>query len=191
MFSIGIRIKYYRKKNGLTLQELSNRTSLSVAYLSNIERDATSPTIQNVQIICQAMAINMVDLINESVSFKPVIKKNEREPVYSKDYGVNYEYWTDSNQKLVGKVQTLTDKVNETRSLGHDTDEIGIVIKGSFKIKIYGYSFILEEGDSVYVKAFSEHIVTKLSEESCISYWTSINVLKSIDNRNNISKFIK
>ena len=186
MFSIGVRIKYYRKKNSLTLQELSQRTSLSIAYLSNIERSTTSPTIQNVEIICQAMAINMVDLINESVSFKPVIKKDERKPVYSKDYGVNYEYWTDSNQKLVGKVQTLTDKMKETRCLGHDTDEIGIVIKGSLKIEIYGYSFILEEGDSIYVKAFSDHVVTKLSEENCVSYWAAINVLKSIDSRNNI-----
>ncbi len=186
MFSIGVRIKYYRKKNCLTLQELSQRTSLSVAHLSNIERSATSPTIQTVQIICQAMAINMVDLINESISFKPVIRKKERESVYSKDYGVNYEYWTDSNQKLIGKVQTLTNEVKGTKSLGHDTDEIGIVIKGSLKIEIYDYSFILEEGDSVYVKAFSEHVITKLSEGDCISYWAAINTLKSIDSRDDI-----
>lgn len=186
MFSIGVRIKYYRKKNCLTLQELSQRTSLSVAYLSNIERSATSPTIQNVQIICQAMAINVVDLINESISFKPVIRKNEREPVYSKDYGVNYEYWTDSNQKLVGKVQTLTDEMKGTKSFGHNTDEIGIIIKGSLEIDIYGYSFILEEGDSIYVKSFSEHIITKRSKEDCVSYWAAINILKSIDSQNNL-----
>jgi transcriptional regulator with XRE-family HTH domain len=185
MFSIGIRIRYYRKKNGLTLQELSQRTSLSVAYLSNIEREATSPTIQNVQIICQAIAINIVDLINESIPFKPVIRKNERESVYSKNYGVNYEYWTDCNQKLVGKVQTLTDEVNGTQCHGHETDEIGIVIKGSLKIEIYGYSFILEEGDSVYVKASTEHVVTKLSEGDCISYWSAINVLRCVDTCNN------
>lgn len=186
MFSIGTRIKYYRKKKTLTLQKLSQRTSLSIAYLSNIEREVTSPTLQNIQIICQAMAINAVDLINESISFKPVIKKAERESVYSKDYGINYEYWTDSNQRLVGKVQTLTNDAKGTKNWGHDTDEIGIVIKGTLKIEIYGSTFILEEGDSIYVKAFSEHFITKISESDCVSYWAAMNTLKSIDSRNNI-----
>jgi len=187
MFSIGNRIRYYRKKNCLTLREISQRTSLSVGYLSNIERDATSPTILNVQIICQAMAVNMVDLINESVSFKPVIKKDEREPVYSRDYRISYEYWTDSNQKLVGKVQTLTNDFKGSESWGHEADEIGIVIKGVLKIEIYGESYILEEGDSVYVKAFTKHVITKVSEGDCISYWAAINVPKSNNDSNDIS----
>jgi len=181
MLSIGNRIRYYRKKNSLTLRELSQRTSLSVGYLSNIERDATSPTIQTVEIICQVMAVNIVDLINGSVSFKPVIKKDQRQPVYSRDYGLTYDYWTDTNQKLIGKVQTLTDEVKCTECWGHDADEIGIIIKGSFKIEIYDETFILEEGDSIYVKALTKHVITKLSEENCISYWTSINVPKSVD----------
>lgn len=184
MFSIGNRIKYYRKKNCITLNELSQRTSLSTGYLSNIERDATSPTIQTVQIICQAMAVNMMDLINESVSFKPVIKKNEREPVYSKDYRINYEYWTDTNQMLVGKVQTLTEYMTGSECWGHETDEIGIVIKGSMKIEIYGDVFLLDEGDSIYVKAYTKHIITKVSNEECISYWASINVSKNTNNGN-------
>jgi len=181
MFSIGNRIRYYRKKNCLTLHELSQRTSLSVGYLSNIERDATSPTIENVEIICKAMAINIVDLVNESVSFKPIIRKHEREPVYSRDYKIAYEYWTDSNQKLVGKVQTLTKENSGSECWGHDADEIGIIIKGAMKIEIYGQSYILVEGDSVYVKAYTKHVITKYSEEECVSYWAAINVPKGLN----------
>ena len=39
---IGERLKQFRKKNNLTLQEVSDMTGFSTAYLSKVERDITS-----------------------------------------------------------------------------------------------------------------------------------------------------
>jgi transcriptional regulator with XRE-family HTH domain len=176
MLAIGNRIRYYRKKNSITLQELSERTALSVGYLSNLERNITSPTIDNTLKICEVMAISIVDLINESVSFNPVIKKDDRQLVYSCDYRLKYEYITDINQKIVGKCQTLqADHHGEECCWGHETDEVGIIIKGSMVIEIYGERFVLEEGDCIYVKAFTKHVIKRLSHGECISYWAAIN----------------
>ncbi len=176
MLEIGKRIRYYRKKNSITLQEMAERTALSVGYLSNIEREVTSPTVENALKICEAMAINIVDLINESVPFNPVIRKSKRQLVYSRDYRLKYEYTTDINQKIVGKCQTLyAEHSGEECCWGHETDEMGIIIKGSMVIDVYGQSFVLEEGDSIYVKAFSKHVIKRLSEGECVSYWAAIN----------------
>jgi transcriptional regulator with XRE-family HTH domain len=176
MFDIGNRIRYYRKKSSITLKELSDRTALSVGYLSNLERNATSPTLDNLLKISEVMAINIVDLINESLSFNPVIRKNERQLVYSCDYRLKYEYFTDINQKLVGKCQTLhVDHHGKECCWGHETDEVGIIIKGSMVIEIYNERFVLEEGDSIYVKAFTKHVIQRLSVGECVSYWTAIN----------------
>lgn len=41
---VGNRIKDIRKKKSLTITELAKYTDLSVGYLSNIERNQTSPT---------------------------------------------------------------------------------------------------------------------------------------------------
>ena len=41
---IGGKIKLIRKSYNITLKELSNRTGLSVSFLSNIERNTASPT---------------------------------------------------------------------------------------------------------------------------------------------------
>ena len=43
---IGEKLRQHRKRFGYTLQELSKKTNLSVGYLSNIERDAASPTLE-------------------------------------------------------------------------------------------------------------------------------------------------
>ena len=62
--NIGNRIKYLRKKRNLTLQQLTEITGLSTGYLSNLERNLTSPTLINLQQICEALSINITDLLN-------------------------------------------------------------------------------------------------------------------------------
>jgi len=45
---IGARIKILRSKNNLTLSELASRTELSKGFLSQVERDLTSPSISTI-----------------------------------------------------------------------------------------------------------------------------------------------
>ena len=42
---IGKKLKELRTQNGLTLEELANRSELTKGFLSQLERDLTSPNI--------------------------------------------------------------------------------------------------------------------------------------------------
>ena len=53
--NIGQRIKEIRKSKSITIQKLSQFTDLSVGYLSNLERNQASPTLNNLQRICVAL----------------------------------------------------------------------------------------------------------------------------------------
>ena len=44
---VGEKLRNLRKKKGLTLKKLSEKAELSIGYLSNLERDACSPTLEN------------------------------------------------------------------------------------------------------------------------------------------------
>ena len=48
---MGQRIKEIRKSKSITIQKLSQFTDLSVGYLSNLERNQASPTLNNLQIM--------------------------------------------------------------------------------------------------------------------------------------------
>ena len=45
MVNIGEKIRRYRQKLGLTQEELAARTELSKGFISQLERDLTSPSI--------------------------------------------------------------------------------------------------------------------------------------------------
>lgn len=57
--NIGQRIKEIRKSKSITIQKLSQFTDLSVGYLSNLERNQASPTLNNLQRICVALGISI------------------------------------------------------------------------------------------------------------------------------------
>lgn len=78
---LGEKIKAIRKKLGYTLQELSEKTELSIGFLSNIERDLNSPSISNLQQICQALNVNLMEILDNTLNLSPVTKKEEREEI--------------------------------------------------------------------------------------------------------------
>ena len=57
--NIGEKIKILRKKNGLTQEELADRCELTKGFISQIERDLTSPSIATLVDILESLGTNL------------------------------------------------------------------------------------------------------------------------------------
>ncbi|RSL31675.1 helix-turn-helix domain-containing protein [Salibacterium salarium] len=65
---IGQKIKLYRRKKGLSLSDLSNKSNISKSYLSYIERDVKqNPSIDVLKKIASVMDISVEELIEDSI----------------------------------------------------------------------------------------------------------------------------
>ena len=75
MIDIGNRIRQLRIKNELTLQELASRTELTKGFLSQLERNLTSPSLTTLDDICEALGTDLAHFFmeegNEKVVFTP------------------------------------------------------------------------------------------------------------------------
>lgn len=68
---IGNNIKEYRKRRGLSLSELSERSGISKSYISNIERNLhQNPSIQIMNKIASVLNVELEDLLIPGESFK-------------------------------------------------------------------------------------------------------------------------
>ena len=105
MENIGTKVKEMRKKHGLTLTELSEKTELSVGFLSNLERGQTSPTISALHTVCNALDITLNDIISDiddeatvsdtEVHGVSMIRHDERLPLFDQDNGnLHYDAMT-------------------------------------------------------------------------------------------------
>lgn len=64
--SIGGKIKRLRLKLNLTQEELANRTELSKGFISQLERDLTSPSIATLMDILEALGTNLSEFFYEN-----------------------------------------------------------------------------------------------------------------------------
>lgn len=61
---LGQRIRELRKQKGKTLKETSKSVSLSVSYLSDIERGRTKPSLQTLEALASHFGISVTDLLS-------------------------------------------------------------------------------------------------------------------------------
>ena len=69
---IGKRIRQLRIKNDLTLEELASRTELTKGFLSQLERNLASPSIQTLEDITEALGTTMSTFFAEEADSKVV-----------------------------------------------------------------------------------------------------------------------
>ena len=74
---IGKKIKALRTKNGLTLEELASRSELTKGFLSQLERDLTSPSISTLEDILEALGTNLSDFFKEEKEKQIVFKEED------------------------------------------------------------------------------------------------------------------
>ena len=65
MMDIGNKLKQLRILKGLTQEELADRAELSKGYISQLERDLTSPSIATLMDILQCLGTSIGEFFNE------------------------------------------------------------------------------------------------------------------------------
>ena len=64
---IGTRVRYYRKKNNMSQEELAECTSSSRVYISNIERGEIVPSLEAIINIANVLYVSTDELLAENL----------------------------------------------------------------------------------------------------------------------------
>lgn len=171
---LGGKLKEIRKAKGFTLSDLAKKTGLSSAYLSNIERNQTSPTIDNLFKVGNALNIDLTAIMeNTPVKQGFLIRKDDRKLLFASNANIIYESVAGENHNITGICITINANCSEEIvSTGHSSrDELGIVAKGSIAFFMNGAWHELNEGDSIFVERNTPHSYKRIGEGECISYW--------------------
>ena len=169
---VGSSIKKLRKKKSLTIADMALYTGLSVGYLSNVERNLTSPTLRNLSLISTSLGVSITDLIltdsktDNLIRYKDTVKRTYPEfnqKVDIIDFGLQtgfYEYITIEP----GKAKSISESA-------HPYSEVCTIIQGKLTIIINDIEYDLYKGDSLLILGHQPHILQNNTDELSISFW--------------------
>lgn len=170
---IGTRIKKLRKQRQMTLKGLSEYTGLSIGFLSSLERNITSPSLQNLKTIAETLGTTITDLISIEKTERTVIRKHEAKTIEFASYNMSVRYIDFGITPTMYEVITIDPgtpaEKNEAR---HVFDESCTVISGQLTLHAGGEVYCLKAGDSIYIRKHIRHSLYNHGTEPCVSFWT-------------------
>lgn len=165
--SLGARIREAREMRGLTLEDLSSRSGISVDGLERAESNQVIPPLGQLVRLGKALEMKMGYFISGNVD-RPmcVVRSDSRSRIarhgkhVSEQYGYVYESLAPekANRLMEPFLVTLTPtEFGEFSS--HDGQEFLFVLEGEIRVQVGKEVEVLRPGDSIYYDSAHPHLV--------------------------------
>ena len=149
---LGTRIRSLRLARRLTLRELAGRAGVTESFLSQVEREKTSPSIASVQRIARALDLSIAQLFAEEASTGRVVRRETRRRIVYPGLKAIDEFLTPN---VAGRLQVILSTVDPGGGTGeepysHESDEeVVVVLSGVLDIWVADEHYVLRAGDAI------------------------------------------
>lgn len=169
---IGERIKNLRQMSNLTQEELADRANLTKGFISQVERDLTSISLDSLVQILEAMDENISDFFREASQEKMVYREKDRVPI-EKERIQRFELLVpgSTNRRLEPVLLTLKQGQSTPKEKPHEGEEFGFVLQGRVSLRFGREIMKLKKGECFYLWAEKEHWLQNKSSRNAVILW--------------------
>ncbi len=170
---LGDKIKYKRTLLQLTQEELANRCELTKGYISQLENNKTSPSIETLTHILEVLGTSLSDFFHEEVHPQIVFGIEEQ---YDKEFNDYLQTWlVPTSQMLTMEPVLVTINVGgkTVKDMPHNGEEFGYVIKGMIEVCYGNDKHICNEGEAFYITTNKIHYINNIGSIEAKVVWVS------------------
>ena len=170
---IGSKLKEIRTLKGLTQEELADRAELSKGFISQLERNLTSPSIATLTDILQCLGTTLGEFFNETPEEQVVFGKADYFEKYDAELKNEIRWIIPNAQKNMMEPILITLEAGGSTypDNPHEGEEFGYVLKGEIVINLGKERLKAKAGESFYYTPDKEHYIT--SKKGAEILWVS------------------
>jgi len=170
---IGEEIKRLRVKNQLTLEELANRSELTKGFLSQVERNLTSPSIATLADILEALGTTLGEFFTEEKKEKIVFTSEDYFENFQEDYNIYYVV-PNAQKNSMEPILLHLKKNGQSEVFGpYEAEEFGYVIQGRITLHYGEDKYVVKKGQTFYIKCDKSHFISNDWEADAKVIWVS------------------
>ena len=173
---IGSKIKRLRVRLGLTQEELAARTELTKGFISQLERDITSPSIATLMDILEALGTNVSEFFSD--------REDDGVMTYAADdmfikadeeAGVTIRWLVTNAQRnaLEPILVTLSPGASTEPDDPHEGEEFGYVLSGVITLVSGEQKRKVRRGDAFYFRPTGVHYLINTGKSEGKVLWVS------------------
>ncbi|HEY6006914.1 MAG TPA: XRE family transcriptional regulator [Geobacteraceae bacterium] len=171
---IGERLKRLRMINSLTQEELASRADLTKGFISQLENDATSPSIATLKDILDVFGVSMQEFFSETVDAGSVVYgKDARVQATDDDDRIKVELLVPGaqNREMDPVLVTLEPGEEMEEQPFHEGEEFGYVIVGRVQLRLDDKAHTVKKDECFYFSSDKRHTVKNVGKGPAKILW--------------------
>jgi transcriptional regulator with XRE-family HTH domain len=173
--NLGTVVRDYRKKKNLTLKKVAAKAGISEGFLSQVENNVNSPSVETLMKICGAIGVNAGDILNriEKQEKLVLLRRNDWKDVDIPHTGfATRRFFPPENRTVIDSAILVIEPGTSipVRKNIKNGQELLCVLKGSLEL-VHGERVIeLEKGDIVHFwsEPTKQKIMNKSSDRTTV-----------------------
>ena len=167
---VGAKIKGLRETKNLSVEEIAERSGLTVEQINSIENDVNLPSLGPLIKIARALGVRLGTFMDDNDALGPIVTRaadREKDSSISFSNGAtdarkHMEYHPLAQQKAGRHMEPFVIDINPADKLeyqlsAHEGEEFIYVMEGEIEL-VYGKEkYELEAGDSIYYDSIVKH----------------------------------
>ncbi|MFY9532189.1 MAG: cupin domain-containing protein [Candidatus Acidiferrales bacterium] len=170
---IGPRLRRLRLKRGLSLAKVARPVSVSIGFLSALERGQMSASVATLRRLANFFDLNILSLFDPTEANPHHVKPPERK-VLEAGSGVRMELLAWGNTVMEPHLFRIAPGAGSGEAYAHDGEEFLYMIRGTLDITLDGgKTNHLSPGDSFYFESNVQHRWTNQGKEEAWVLWVN------------------
>jgi transcriptional regulator with XRE-family HTH domain len=159
--------------NSLTQEELASRADLTKGYISQLENDATSPSIATLKDILDVVGVSMQEFFSEISDEDIVFGKDARVQATDDDDKIKVELLVPGaqNREMDPVLVTLDPGGEMDEQPFHEGEEFGFVFLGKVQLRLDDRLYTLQKDECFYFTSDKKHSVKNVGKGPAKILW--------------------
>lgn len=154
---IGKKLKELRLLNDLTLDDLASRSELTKGFLSQVERDLTTPSIATLSDILEALGSNLSDFFREEEEKQIVFSTQDFFEDEQDDYTIEWVIPNAQKNQMEPILLTLKPHARSHVLSSYQGEEFGYILKGNVTIVCGNKKYRAKAKETFYMDGSKSH----------------------------------
>jgi len=172
---LGKSIRDLRLGNGLTQEELANRLELTKGYISQLENNLTSPSMQTLFSLLEVLGTNVHEFFSIEDDVAIVYKKEDFYEKENEELKNNISWIVPNAQKFEMEPILIEIEPKGQSSIDepHPGEEFGYVLEGTITLVYNKKRYLVKKGETFYYLSNKEHYLINAGNSVAKVLWIS------------------
>ena len=170
---IGGKIRKLRTQKGLTLEELASRSELTKGFLSQLERNLTSPSIDSLDDILEALGTSLAEFFQEDKIEQYTFREADFYVDERDECTVSWIVPNAQKNQMEPIMLTLPENGESFEVAPHSGEEFGYVADGTVTLICDGKRNVLRKGETFYLHGKTFHTIKNEKKTTAHVLWVS------------------